>query len=362
MKKIELEGITFDQKGQKMILTCPSVEQIRSLFYVFRKTRDDPEALQRQLITAKIHDIHNSADKAGIFFPNAIITNITETDKMKINKISGNFVKISFDISDITNENVELEDATGKIGYIIDGQHRTEGLKEYPNFNLPVIMFLDVERDVAFKTFADINENQDKVSKILLSYIKWELNDFSSNDPTPKAYESVMALDTHTDSPLNGKIKLFEGEKGKWVASTALTKELKHVIGVDGPMQHLTELQQLIILKNYLNAWKDLYPNAWDETTRDKYVLTKSMGLTIILRLFSRFYRRCVLYQGDKHEIINFKNEINPLLKTDIPIDEYSIPLDWSSENFGKMSSGKGINNLVRILLGIIPEQGNPNI
>ena len=57
MKEIKVKGLKAIQKDKEMIIISIKVEQIRKLFYVFRKSRDNPEALQRKLSNKKVNEI-----------------------------------------------------------------------------------------------------------------------------------------------------------------------------------------------------------------------------------------------------------------------------------------------------------------
>lgn len=344
-----------------MYVFSTRIEEFNQLFYVFRKSRDNPDALQRQLNSSKVADISSKGTQVGYLFPNAVIVNATEQDRMGIVEHDDLFCEVNFQVPENSDAVNQLDEPDGKIGYIIDGQHRIAGLNDHPNMKILVVMFDNLPREEAYKTFAEINQNQDKVSSILLYYIKWEIQDFARTDLTPLAFDMLQRLNEDDDSPLKENIKIFEDDRGKWVTSPTMTKLLTNIIGVDGPMQHLTEGQQLTVVKSYLTAWQEVFPEAWDLSSRKSYILTKAMGFTIMLRLFSRFYRRCDFYHNNHSKDV-FKKEIQHLIDVTLPVLDGEIPLDWTSDNFGEFSSGKGINTITRLLLAIIPERGEPSI
>ncbi|MHA1221954.1 MAG: DGQHR domain-containing protein [Candidatus Heimdallarchaeaceae archaeon] len=360
MKKIEIKSLKIKQKDKDMYIAGMKVSEIRTLFYVFRKSKDNPEALERQLVKRKVKDINDRANQRDIYFPNAIIVNIIDFKRVEVVEKENDSNSVTLKISlpeGGTNE--VLESKEGKIGYIIDGQHRIEGLQNYPDFTLPVVMFNNVNKDIAYKTFAEINRNQEKVKNLLLNYIRWEIEDYGADDTSPRAFEIVMDLNTHEDSPLKDNIRIFEDEKKKWINQPTLQKLVNKVISEDGPIFSWNKAQQTDVIKNYLNAWKRVYPDAWNKQTREKYVLTKAMGITIIFHLFERFFNRCSLYENN-HSIEAFENQIKLLKDVEILIGTEAISLDWDRERFGKMSSGKGIRALTRHILRSIPQSGPP--
>ncbi len=359
--RMRLSGIRIRQKGTELVVVGMTVAQLRRVVYVFRKSKDSPDALERQLIRRKVEDIRRRAAEDGTYFPNAIIVNIVATDKVRVTN-RGNDMEVTVEL-EVPNHSADpaLEDRAGKLGYIIDGQHRVEGLRSFPDFQLPVVLFLGLDNDTAFRTFADINEKQEKVSRILLEYIKWELRDYPSSSSRPLAFSMVLRLNNDDDSPLKDRIRVFEDERRKWVTSPTLTKLVEEVISAAGPMQHLKIGEQLKVLKQYLKAWKELFPEAWDDATRKEYVLTKAMGITIMFKLFPRFFRRCAFYQGGRYDKQAFLRELQPLKGMELPLGDRRVPLDWRSGIFGRMSSGKGISNLVELILLKVPERDTPS-
>lgn len=341
-----------------MLLLNLDVETIRRLFYVFRKSKDQVDALQRKLVKRKVDDIENSMSKEKVCFPNSIIVNLNPEFSKNILLKEDGCIEIALPIDDNLSNYENLEEKEGRIGYIIDGQHRIEGLKKFPNLILPVVMFLNLDDTIAFKTFADINEKQEKVSKILLNYIRWEIKDYS-DDLSSIAFDITKALNENRESPLLKKVKLYEDETNKWITSPTLQKLVKSVIDENSPIYQFSKDKKIKTLVDYLNAWMKLYPEQWDNFGRQDYVLTKAMGITIMFKLFPNLYRRCKNLYGQEINTDSFVKTLQPLTKYSIEIDEEStFLLDWNSNNFGSLSSGKGINLISKILMGNILEDG----
>ena len=358
MKEIKISGLKFKHRNIEVLLTYMSVEKIRSIFYVFRRSKDDPEALQRKLVKRKVDDIKKSLEKKNVYFPNSIVVNIEIKENKKI-QLKDDYFEFQYIYEE--NENTEsddIEERKGRIGYIIDGQHRIEGLRTEPNLKLPVLIFLQLDRNNSFKTFADINEKQEKVSKVLLNNIRWEIKDFL-DDLQPTTYSIVLNLNSNQESPLYDKIRLYEEETGKWINEPALSKFVKKAIDENSPIHNEDIDKQTKHIINYLNAWKELYPTQWNEEFRQDFILTKSMGLNIMFRIFPRIYRRCQNIKDNTFTKEAFYNVLEFLPNTSIRVDDFILKLDWNSNNFGKFSSGKGINLIVKILLRNIREIGS---
>jgi len=358
MSTKKIPALKFKQKKYQMLLLNLDVETIRRLFYVFRKSKDQVDALQRKLVKRKVDDIENSMSKEKVCFPNSIIVNLNPEFSKNILLKEDGCIEIALPIDDNLSNYENLEEKEGRIGYIIDGQHRIEGLKKFPNLILPVVMFLNLDDTIAFKTFADINEKQEKVSKILLNYIRWEIKDYS-DDLSSIAFDITKALNENRESPLLKKVKLYEDETNKWITSPTLQKLVKSVIDENSPIYQFSKDKKIKTLVDYLNAWMKLYPEQWDNFGRQDYVLTKAMGITIMFKLFPNLYRRCKNLYGQEINTDSFVKTLQPLTKYSIEIDEEStFLLDWNSNNFGSLSSGKGINLISKILMGNILEDG----
>lgn len=379
--KIIKKATKLRQKGTNLYQFKMTPVELAQIVYILRKSRNKPDALERKLIKSKVDSIKEAADEENVFFPNSIVINLDKTENLhvkplaeSINVDSANVpiiaddVTIEFNIRRLHGKIAEqdinklLTDPTDKVGYITDGQHRQLGLllsNQANNIELNVVAFVGAEDKVAYKTFADINEYQTKVTKTLLHHIRWEIEEFE--EPSlEEAYELVLKLDKEDDSPLKGHIRIFEEDTGRWVSSPSITDWLsRYVMGVGKVLQNLSNKERLRILKNYFRAWEQLYPDQWNEDNRGEYVLTKAMGIRIMCTLFERAMRRCDRYEGERYDTKNFKRQLEGLKKIKIPLQPgQEVPLDWRGKVFGGLSSGKGINYIVGQILLQYPERG----
>lgn len=123
----------------------------------------------------------------------------------------------------------KLENSISKLGilylpkryrsaYIIDGQHRLYGYSDskYAKTNtIPVVAFVDLDREEQIKLFMDINENQKAVPKTLRvtlnSDMLWESPNFNERR---KALRSKIAqmLGEEDTSPLLNRVVIGENE------------------------------------------------------------------------------------------------------------------------------------------------------
>jgi hypothetical protein len=138
-------------------------------------------------------------------------------------------------------------------------------------------------------------------------------------------------------------VKFSPDERGK-ISSVTLSTYIKPLIGLDGPLYEKNENQQVQILKNYFQAFKEIYPEAWGSKV---HVLTKTLGLYVICGVFGRVYKRCERYESGNTTVDAFKNQLRSLMLVK--------ELDWNSERFGAMTNRKGMEALRRAVSRVLP-------
>jgi DNA sulfur modification protein DndB len=193
-------------------------EKLLKISYVLHRNNANKKMMptyQRIIKKSRLIIIKQFLDNGG-FFPNSIVINIVSNCK-----------KIRFDIA-----SPQIESALSKIGilylpqtyrsaYIIDGQHRlyAYGESEYKSkHTIPVVAFVDLEREEQIRLFMQINENQKAVSKNLQNTLNSDLLWDS-----PNLLEQIKALKLQIeqslgedfDSPLHNRVIIGEAEKNR---------------------------------------------------------------------------------------------------------------------------------------------------
>lgn len=184
-------------------------ERLLKIGYVLHRSKanhDQMPTYQRLIKKDRLKSIREFVNNGG-FFPNSLIISIDSKDgKLKFEKAKQ-----------------EIQGAHSKIGvlylpkeyqsaYIIDGQHRLYGYsdsKYAAKDTLPVIAFVNLEKDKQVKMFMDINENQKPVSKTLRNILNIDLNWTSDN--LSKRREAIIlnvcqSLGENPNSPLYGRV------------------------------------------------------------------------------------------------------------------------------------------------------------
>lgn len=184
-------------------------ERLLKIGYVLHRNKanhDQMPTYQRLIKKERLKSIREYVNNGG-FFPNSLIISIDSKDgKLRFEKAQQN-----------------LQGAHSKLGtlylpkeyqtaYIIDGQHRLYGYSDSKyacTDTLPVIAFVDLDKEKQVKMFMDINENQKPVSKTLRNILNIDLN--WSSDNLNKRREAVIlnicqSLGENPNSPLFGRV------------------------------------------------------------------------------------------------------------------------------------------------------------
>ncbi len=183
-------------------------ERLLKIGYVLHKTKahlDQMPTYQRLIKKDRLKKIREYVNNGG-FFPNSLIISIDSSDKLKFDRAPQNF---QTDHATIGTLYLPREYQTA---YIIDGQHRLYGYSESKfagTDTVPVIAFVNLDKEKQLKMFMDINENQKPVSKTLRNILNIDLYWNSPN--YNKRKEAVILnicqkLGESADSPLFGRV------------------------------------------------------------------------------------------------------------------------------------------------------------
>lgn len=184
-------------------------ERLLKISYVLHRNnanRDMMPTYQRLIKKERLKSIRAFVNNGG-YFPNSLIISIDDPK----NKIY--FDKAKQDIpNSVSRIGILHLPKKYQSAYIIDGQHRLYGYSEskfaFTN-SIPVVAFVNLDKDTQIKMFMDINENQKSVSKSLRNTLIINMN-FDSENLT-KRREAVMLdiaqkLGEKKDSPLYGRV------------------------------------------------------------------------------------------------------------------------------------------------------------
>lgn len=245
--KYQLLGNIFSgQKIQGLNMVVPAVQgrmgnltyysfviepqKLLKIAYVLHRNNANNDLMptyQRLIQKSRLTKIQEFVNGGG-YFPNSLIINVDTKRR-----------GLQFDLA---SNNNQLEDSVSKLGllhlpqtyqsaYIIDGQHRLYGYSgsNYEgNNSIPVVAFVDLDKDVQLKLFMDINENQKSVSKQLRNTLNIDMLWKS-----PSCNNRKMALFLHiaeklgedNHSPLYKRI--ITGENTKTIDCCITTENIR---------------------------------------------------------------------------------------------------------------------------------------
>jgi DGQHR domain-containing protein len=311
---------------------------LKKITYALPRTTDNPNEIQRIRSDSRCKEIGEYVQKQDSVLPNSIVVNLTEHVRIEPTARTG--------ISTVIFPSTE-----GKFAYLLDGQHRVGGF-EHSNgveFDFPVVALHKAADHIAGKIFADINSKQEKVSDVHLLDLYYKIKALPQEDAA--AMDVVGLLNADNNSVLKGKIKTNVGQKGTWIKNTFLKMILQPYIGKGGILAQRTSSQQAKVFKSYLQAVSELFQEAWDSK---KHVLTKAMGIEIVMGVFKDVVSRCQAYEANQLTVESFKRQLKPLVGAKILLLKKETPLDWSSAVFSKLSNKPAKTEIKKELSSIL--------
>lgn len=207
-------------------------ERLLKIGYVLHRNEANKSMMptyQRLIKKKRLMEVQTFIKNSG-YFPNSLVVSIDTQGK-----------GLRFDVS-----SMRVENSISKLGilylpkryrsaYIIDGQHRLYGYSDtkYTKSNsIPVVAFLDLDREEQIKLFMDINENQKAVPKTLRVTLNadmlWESDDYNERRQALRSKIAQMLGEEET-SPLLGRIVVGENESSptKCITVEAIQASLK---------------------------------------------------------------------------------------------------------------------------------------
>lgn len=316
------------QKAYDLYLFPMNSRQLKTLCYVTPRTHDNPEEVQRILDPKRAKDIGQYIKEDTSLLPNAVVVSLTEECKISPTGADKQVV-------------ITFPDAQGKYAYVLDGQHRLAGFEHSDGieFDLPVVALYNADEHLRGKIFADINSKQVKVSDVHLLSLYYQIRELPSEEAATMSVVERLAKDN--DSPLKGKIKLMDDDKGCWVTNRHIKMCLAPHTESGGILYSKIPAAQAQIIKEFLKGVQRLWPEAWGNNTN--YMLTKAMGIEIILSAFATAKHRCDLNEGRQYTAEAFERQLSPLKECLIEIPGGGkLPLNWERGQFGPFSNKAG--------------------
>ncbi len=284
MKNITVRAQKTSQGGLSFYLFLIPSNKLLDISYVVRRSEDSKEGIQRIASPERLSEIARFINEAkDVIFPNNLIVNfdkdiIFRPDKDK--PTEGDLI--------IPNQKHTVQ--------IIDGQHRLLGL-EVSRKSIPLIAVGFTKLDLVQRAqmFLTINSKQKGINTSLI----YDLFGITRSGKSVEllAIDIGKFLNSDADSPFKEMVKLTDArKKGKESLSLAafVTAVKKILINKNVPFASLDYHQQVLTLKNYFQAVKNLFKTQWGVRG---YILTKTLGFNALMRVFPKVHLRCILKQ-----------------------------------------------------------------
>ncbi len=340
MAGFAVSAIVLRQKGRELYCFGMSSKRLRQFCYVTPRSHDNPEEIQRILNPKRAKEIGEYIKQANSLLPNSLVVSLSNEVQVQASGTDG--VKT-----------LQFPEEEGKIAYILDGQHRLEGFKysDGIEFDLPVVAIHNADDSLRGKIFADINSKQVPVSDVQLLSLYYQIKDLPVEE-TP-VMEVITRLNKDADSPLAGRIRMMDTDKGTWVKNTAIKQWLSPHLTPGGVLATKTVAERAQIVKEYFTAIAQLWPEAWGEL--GKFNLCRAIGFEITLSLFGVVKQRCDLNCGKQYTAENFKSQIEPLRNAVIDLPGGGkLLLDWQRGPMGILSNRAARTLITRQLSDIL--------
>ena len=325
MARFAVNASVLKQHGREMYCFVMNSARLRQICYVTPRSQDNPEEIQRILDEPRAHEIGEYIKKPTSLLPNAIVVSLTQD--VRIEGTATDDMKI-----------IHFPGEEGKFAYILDGQHRLAGFRhsEGLEFDLPVVAIYMADDTLRGKIFADINSKQVRVSDVHLLSLYYQIRDLPVDESS--IMDVISRLNADIDSPLRGRIKMLDTDRGTWVKNAAMKKWLSPHLTSGGVLATKTVAEQAQIIKNYFGAVAQLWPDAWGDT--GKFNLSRPIGLEILLSIFAPVKHRCDLNAGRQYSVENFLPQMSPLRGAVIELPGGGkLELDWQRGTMGFLSN-----------------------
>ncbi len=187
--------LEIEQPIGKFYIGVMDAKDLFSISYadVRRISKRDVEqylGIQRPLSPKRVKEISNYVNTVDATFPTGVILSIESEYVKKYDEVAKQM----------------YIDNKPEVAKIIDGQHRIAGLENFTrdNFQINVVIFIDMDIEDQAMVFATINLAQTKVNKSLV----YDLYEYTHHrSPTKTCHNIARLLNSKKDSPLFGELK-----------------------------------------------------------------------------------------------------------------------------------------------------------
>lgn len=343
-----IPAIQGEMGGHKYYSFSIEPERLLKIGYVLHRNEANKNMMptyQRLIKKKRLTDVQRFINSGG-YFPNSLIISIDSGGK-----------DLQFDVSA-----TKVEGAHSRLGilhlpkryrsaYIIDGQHRLYGYSDSAyaaTDSIPVVAFVDLDRQEQIKLFMDINENQKAVHKTLRVTLNadmlWDSSDYNERRQALRSKIAQMLGEEET-SPLMGRVVIGDDEKSavKCITVGAIQAALKNCnfmtqfgkknsIIKDGTFDVGTNQATCNLLYPFLESClryiKDAAPEEWERGDINDGMLTMNRGIQAVIRVINDIV----------NHLVECKEIFPKTQKTDELVKQIAFYLDPLNEYFNNLT------------------------
>ena len=323
---LKLRAIKLEQNGKEFYLFKIKAKELLSISYFNSRESDRKNGIQRTLQQERAKAISEYLESENSVLANSLLVNFKESN-------------VSFN-----EDTQEIEIQKDKdVAFIIDGQHRLKAFDYHKDddFEIPISGFIGLSLAEAAEFFVRINYFQKPVNKSLV----YDLLGISEKifPEYVQAHEITKILNENPGSPWFGLIKMLGIGNGIITQATFITAlEENKILNY-----HLKEYEfddKVIILSNYFQAVKKVFPDAWGDKTS---IISKSVGFNAFVRIFPKVFI----------EVINKKKSF--IIDDIVKFLEGLKAIDFTSKEISNLGGKKGVGTLASQMENLLIKQGN---
>jgi len=271
-------------------------------------------------------------------------------------------------------------DFDDKLGELVDGQHRLEGLTLaarnngalLDEFEMPVVFMLDLSADQKGYVFSIINSKQIQVpSSLIVDLLGLQV----SRSPKKTCHEIAQTLNARSGSPFFRGIKMLGNKEfdSEFLTQGSFAKYLLKLLsktpdedarrekkGINLQPDSTLPFRGLYIaredgaiakiLENYFCVIAELYPQAWHGKAKE-YLLRKTVGFAALIRVFEIIWPRAFALRDASRS--RFEELLSPLRnsfeETRFRSGSYASSGQGATQLAGDLLQALGIENPFRL-------------
>ena len=293
---VSYPAIKCEQNNKCFYVSVLPSSVLKKTCFVSRKKEDPEKGFQRLLSEARAKNIAQYLDVQKEVIPSALILSAQKESKF---------------VFDSENNKIRFNEVVDSM-LVIDGQHRLFGLMESEHeYDIPVVVFTNLDLKSEVKLFIDINTTQKGVPSALLLDIK----EMAERDTPVEKRQRVLFDKLDNDSVLSGYLLRNESKAGKIsrkVFNTATNSIYESVFfqGYSDEVIYLT-------VKNYLEAIQYSFKLSNNTNAR----IGKSIFFRSAMNIFIEVCEK-VLDKNKNLKVESFKEYVEPL--SEMNFNEYT--------------------------------------